>query len=945
MPDSNEQSAGARTTSLGGLHAALSPRLRTAARYIVALRRRRRRRGDSTRLVIIASSIGVGVTAFFVIVLGTLMYFSAGYVDIEQVLVDRPAGITRVYDRTGSVELGVLNNPESPLTAPVELDAISPYLVLATVSTEDASFWEHSGVNVRGLLRAVGENLSGGIGSGSGGSSITQQLVKNVYICPSINVGEDPCVAERTVHRKLRELTYALLLEKDSSKQEILTWYLNQISYGDRYIGAQAASQGYFRKPASALTLAEAALLAGVPAAPTVYHPRLNCSRDAAGACGIDEFGRMVVSAAARERQRYVLDLMVERGAITAAEGEAAKAEPLYVYPAATVEAQRAPAFVDTQVEPRLVRLCEAGELPMLRGANDCATSVSSGGWVVVTSLDWERTHEAQQIVSESVAMGLAEGCECYNGAVVTIEPATGQLVVYVPNSDRTSTDPRVGGQIDQLVEINQPGSAFKPAVYLAWFDLLAKNPAHVLWDTSPLVLDPVEDVVAPGTEIVNPRADGGGEGLITARSALGGSQNVPAFRAAQEVGVDNVIAMAKRLGITTLHQGFDPTFLNHDVVRYGPTIATGGANIQALDMAYMMATIANMGVMVGLPHGAATISDVGALQSLAGEEGDEAEQQKRAFHRGHLRLPDTRPLDPVVILKVLDSTGQVIYQAPEPERIEVVNPGSVWLLHSILSDCNARWLIWGCGSSNDDYGLDLFVNGEQLPAGVKTGTQQGPNSRNDVLASWVIGYSRHAATAAWVGNANRELILDGPAAAFASGHTVLRIYKSWMARYHGWLLESGATAGLLSFADLQPPNVTHGRFPSPATERGLRGDCGQQMETWMRTDIDYDPDCRDGVVRLPNYKQEAAVELARKMGIPIPGFPALRAAPTVETTTPTPPTETPSPATPVDLETPTPVPEQPTPSPTEEESEQDDVNNGNERGHGGNRGDDEDDD
>jgi hypothetical protein len=154
----------------------------------------------------------------------------------------------------------------------------------------------------------------------------------------------------------------------------------------------------------------------------------------------------------------------------------------------------------------------------------------------------------------------------------------------------------------------------------------------------------------------------------------------------------------------------------------------------------------------------------------------------------------------------------------------------------------------------------------------------------------------------------------------------VLRIYKGWMARHHALLLEAGQLAGLLAFDDLQPGNVAYGPFRSPATERGRGGGCSQQIETWMRTDIEYQLDCNDGVVRLPEYKQEAAIEFARRLGIPIPGFPAVREAPTptVEgdgTTTPeaSPEAETPTPAeTPIPAETPTPAPAQ-TATPTAE--------------------------
>lgn len=852
-----------------------------AAQTLVTRRRLRRRRyspAGTSLFKIVALTlllvVPVGVLVASGAAFGTYQHYADGYEPMEEVLVERPAGLTRVYDRSGAVELGVLNNPIAPLAQPVELDEISPHLILATVSTEDNAFWDHPGVNVRGVMRAVQENYfgAGGFGTGSGGSSITQQLVKNVYICPSYADAEDPCVAERTVDRKLREMAYALQLEQDHSKEQILNWYLNQISYGDRYIGAEAASHGYFRKSADELTLGEAALLAGIPSAPQTYHPRLNCVLDENDRCVVDPDGRVTVGGASKERQEYVLQLMVEHEHISAAEAADARDEAIKIHPSSGSDEQRASAFLANQVEPRLVRMCESGELPLMPGAENCATSVASGGWSVRTTLDWERNEEARALLIDYIERGLERGCDCHNAAIVTIEPDTGEITTYVPNIDQSETeDRRVSGQIDQLVEINQPGSALKPAIYLAWFDSLGKTPASTLWDTSPLPLDPEEDVVEEGVEIVNPRPGGGGEGLITARSALGGSQNVPAFRAAQEVGIANLFEMARALGIGTLAQSFDPTFLHHPSVTYGPSVATGGANIRAIDLAYMNATIANMGVMVGLPHGATYVNDTSELSSIIGGDAlssSRAEDEKAAFQLGHLRLPDSRPLDPIAILEVRDSSGAVIYAAPEPERIEVVNAGSAWLLHSIMSDCQARWIIWQCGTSNDDTRLDVFVDGERLPGGVKTGTQQGPTDRDDVLASWVTGYSRHAATVAWVGNANKSLILDGPAAGYASSHTVLHIYKEWMADYHRSLQEAGRVEEFLGFDDIQPDNVVRARFPSPTTERGHWGGCYQQVMSWQRTDIDYDYDCENGAVYLPDYKRDEAIQLARSRGI-----------------------------------------------------------------------------
>ena len=785
-------------------------------------------------------------------VFAVYQHYASDYVPIEDLLIERQVGITRVFDRTGKVELGVLTNPAQQLLHPVALDDISQSMIDATVSTEDNAFWTHPGVNYRGLARAAWENyVGGGIGTGTGGSSITQQLIKNVYICGSFTDPENPCVAERTVDRKLREIAYAIELEQDYTKEQILTWYLNQISYADRYVGVQAAAEGYFRKDAADLTLAESAILAGIPQFPTLYHPRLNCLRDQDDNCILDELGRMTVGGPAKARQEDVIDLMVTHGWITFSEAAEAKAETLYVYPAATTAAQDASAFIDNQVEPRLVRMCEAGLLPKLETAPDCVTSVHSAGWTVRTTLDWEATQAALSLAREGIAVGLEDrGCECHNAAIVTIEPETGELLVYAPNRDPSLTaDPRVAGNVDQLVEINQPGSAFKPAVYLAWFEYANKAPMSILWDTNPLELEGEE------VEIINPRTEPRTEGLISARAALGGSQNVAAYRAAQEAGIENVITMAKLLGITTIDQRFDPTFVSHLDIIYGASIATGGANIRAVDMAYMNATIANMGVMVGVPHHATTVAPE-TLNSTAFDVGvdyENALQQKLEFQRGHLRLPGTRPLDPVTVLEVRDIEGRVIFLHEGPQRIRTVDAGTVWLLHSIMSDCTARFVIWSCGEDNEDLRLDTFVNGEKLPSGIKTGTQQGPLDADDTLETWMNGYSRHAATAVWVGNATNELVIDGRSGEYASARTTLWLFKNWMANYHSFLLDEGRIEQIRDFEELQPENVDLTEFNTPATDRHLAGGCDQVVEAWVRTDVEYDDQCEPAFVDTRN--------------------------------------------------------------------------------------------
>ncbi|MBK9343777.1 MAG: hypothetical protein IPN07_12260 [Dehalococcoidia bacterium] len=274
------------------------------------------------------------------------------------------------------------------------------------------------------------------------------------------------------------------------------------------------------------------------------------------------------------------------------------------------------------------------------------------------------------------------------------------------------------------------------------------------------------------------------------------------AFRAAQEGGVDNVIETAKKLGITTLEQHFDPTFGNHQAVTYGASIATGGANIRAVDMAYMDATIANMGKMIGTKSYAeyVPLKDLKNTATDIGADYDTAVRQAIEFQRGNIRIPGTREIDPVVVLEVRDKDGGLVYREPDKrESKQTIDAGSVWLLHSIMSDCTARFVIWGCGGSNNDLGLDFYSGGVKIPSGVKTGTQQGPLKASDTLETWMTGYSRHAATAVWVGNANNELVNDR---SFASANATVRLWKNWMGSYHELLASRGVTDIAQGFDD-----------------------------------------------------------------------------------------------------------------------------------------------
>ncbi len=234
-------------------------------------------------LGVVALSIGAGTTY------GVYRYYANDVKSPADIIASQPSGGAQIYDRNGVLLYEYIDD-RAGLRTPVKLADISPYLIAATISTEDFSYWSNEGVNLRGLARAglesVGLRASGGATT-TGGSSITQQLVKNIYIPEEERV-------KRSYERKLKETIFALELTQDYSKEQILEWYLNQISYGGVYNGVQAAALGYFGKPASDLTLSEAALLAGIPAYPSAYEPINN-------------------PAAAVERRNEVLQLMRSR--------------------------------------------------------------------------------------------------------------------------------------------------------------------------------------------------------------------------------------------------------------------------------------------------------------------------------------------------------------------------------------------------------------------------------------------------------------------------------------------------------------------------------------------------------------------------------------------------------------------------------------------------------
>ena len=523
-----------------------------------ALQRRRRRgaaRGGGRRrlrrLLLALAGLAAALTAAAAAAAGAGAFvakqqydeFVAEVAPPGELLAELPRGGARVYDRHGAL-LYEFVDAYGGLRRPVPLDGISEWMVRATVATEDASFWENNGLNIRGLARAGVENFSpfgdSDFLEGSGGSSITQQLAKNVYIPRAER-------AARTVDRKLREAAIALELTQRYTKEQILEWYLNSISYGGIYVGIQAAAEGYFDKQASDLTLAEAALLAGIPQSPALYDPLRN-------------------RAVAVARQHEVLDLMARHGAISPAEADAARRQEL------RFKANRfrieAPHFVLGRV---------AREIEQRFGER----ALYENGLEVITTLDLGLQREAERILERRVAE-FEETSDNHNGALYALDVASGQVLAYVGSRDYF--DDGIEGRNDNVVSLNSPGSALKPFTYMTAF--------MRGWSTGTGILDTPVRVIDPGTgQFYVPRNPGGGyRGPITAADALGNSLNISAFKAIAFAGVDNALEVMRQLGLTTLDSPLG----------YGPALTLGGADITLGDLTYAYGVLANGGVMPG---------------------------------------------------------------------------------------------------------------------------------------------------------------------------------------------------------------------------------------------------------------------------------------------------------------------------------------------------------
>ena len=459
------------------------------------------------------------------------------------------------------------------LRIPTTIDHVAPRMLQATISAEDRRFLQHVGVDPIAVARALSSSSS----QPSGASTITQQLARRLYLADDAS----PLAA-----RKAREALIALQLEANRSKAEILQLYLNDVYYGRGAYGVEAAARVYFGVGAANLDLAHAAYLAGLPQRPSEYDS--------------------VIDAAARARQAYVLSRMVEDGWITALQADAAATERIDVLPASL-----------PPIAHQFVVFARA-ELARIRP--DLA---SRDGLIIETTLDAGLQSESERLVR--LRLETLRDRNATDAALVAIEPGTGRIVAWVGSA--TDGDPAHGGEIDMARTPRQPGSALKPLLYAAAFE-------HGYTPATPLLDVPATFATDEGPYTPQ-NFDRSFHGVVPLRVALASSLNVPAVRTLDAIGLDAMLEISHRFGLTTLNS----------VERYGLSLTLGSGEVRLVDLTNAFAAFGAQGMLV----------------------------------------------EPFAIARVRDGSGRILFErAPSPAR-RVLSTEHAYLVTDILSDPDAR--------------------------------------------------------------------------------------------------------------------------------------------------------------------------------------------------------------------------------------------------------------
>ncbi len=560
---------------------------------------------------IVKKAIHLGLIVFLLIGgIGLLWISSLQLPDLttfdQQILTQS----TKIFDKTGQTLLYDFGN--SSRRTFLSIDKISPNIKNATISIEDSSFYSHGGIKVSSLARALIADIFSGHFS-QGGSTITQQVIKNALL-----------TQDKTITRKIKEIVLAIELEQKLSKDKILELYLNQTPYGGTIFGAEEACQQFFGKSAADVDIAEAAYIAALPQAPTHYSPYGNNRAD------LDQ------------RKNLVLQKMKDNGYISDAEYQKAKKEVVTFTDSLSggIKAPHFVMYIRNYIEEKY------GD-----------TILASGGLKITSTLDYNMQQKAEAVVKK-YALEDAVKYNATNGALVAIDTPTGQILSMVGSRDYF--DKAVDGNFNVTTASRQPGSSFKPLMYVTAFNK-GYTPSTVLFDT-PTQFSTNSNCTAGNTSSDNGcyspgNYDGKFRGPITIRSSLGQSINIPAVKMLYMVGIPDVLETAKNLGITTLT----------DTKNYGLSLVLGGGSVNLLQMTSAYSTFAAEGV----------------------------------------RHPYTG------ILKIEDKAGNVIEQWQD-NPTQVIPKQSALELTDVLSDNNARLPEFSPNST-------LFFPGRNVAA--KTGT------------------------------------------------------------------------------------------------------------------------------------------------------------------------------------------------------------------------------
>ncbi len=503
---------------------ALRSSLKTPSKMIPSKRKANKTKSLKKRL------LSAALILILIVFIGSVLFvawLSRGVPNPNQLIDREIAQSTTIYDRTGENILYEIHGEEKRTL--IVLDDLPDYVKQATISIEDKNFYNHGGISVWAMFRTLVTNVLRN--ERAGGSTLTQQFIKNAVLTP-----------EKKISRKIKEIILAQRLEKKFSKDEILQMYLNEIPYGSNAYGVEAASQKYFGKNVQDISLAEAAILAALPQAPSRYSP-YGPNKD------------LLLG-----RKNYILKLMFEQGYISEEEKLAAEQEEIHFSGAETnITAPHFVMYIKSLLSEKY------GE-----------KMIEQEGLKIYTTLDLYKQKIAEEVIAEKTEK-YEENFNASNAALVAIDPKTGQVLAMVGSRDYF--DDEIDGQVNVAIRSRQPGSSMKPIVYAALFEE-GYTPDTILYDV-------VTNFSTNPNEPYEPRNYNGKEnGPVSVRKALAGSLNIPAVKAIYLAGINNVLDLADNLGYTTLFP--------RD--RFGLSLVLGGGEIKLLEHANAYSAFARDG-------------------------------------------------------------------------------------------------------------------------------------------------------------------------------------------------------------------------------------------------------------------------------------------------------------------------------------------------------------